>query len=120
KHEKHEQTGNREDVGKDGKKQVKEHSAAEENTDKQKALPKGLEKKRESGKALPPGWQKKLVKGEVLDQAVLEQATPVEPGTLPYIPANNDGEITVKVDNKFVRLINATHEIVDIIDDTAQ
>jgi hypothetical protein len=75
---------------------------------KEKPLPPGLQKKVDSGKQLPPGWQKKLVKGEKLDPEVYKQGKII-------IPINKHGEITIRVDDKVVRLVKATREIVEVL-----
>lgn len=71
-------------------------------------LPPGLQKKVDSGKQLPPGWKKKLIKGEKLDAEVYKQGKII-------IPINKHGEITIRVDDKVVRLINATREIIEVL-----
>lgn len=76
--------------------------------DKNKPLPPGLQKKVASGKALPPGWQKKLAKGEKIDEEVYKQGEIV-------VPINSHGEITLRVDDKVVRLYKATKEIIEIL-----
>ena len=76
--------------------------------DKDKQLPPGLQKKVASGKALPPGWQKKLAKGKKMDAEVYEQGKIV-------VPINSHGEITLRVDDKVVRLYKATREIIEVL-----
>lgn len=75
---------------------------------KQKQLPPGLQKKVERGGELPPGWQKKLRKGEILDQEVYDRGTVVK-------PADKNGIITIKIEDRVIRLIEATREIVSIL-----
>ena len=77
--------------------------------DKQDQLPPGLQKKAKSGKPLPPGWQKKIRVGERMDRTVFEQEAVI------VSPRTPDGLITVRVDGKFVRLVQDTMEIVDIL-----
>jgi hypothetical protein len=77
-------------------------------TNKDKSLPPGLQKKVDSGESLPPGWQKKLHKGEILDYRVYRQGSVV-------VPVNHEGIITIKVEGKVIRLMEATREIVDIL-----
>lgn len=82
---------------------------AQAKNDKQKELPPGLEKKVQSGKSLPPGWQKKLMKGDVLDRRVYEYGRVV----------NRDpehGTISIAAENKVIRVIENTREIVEIIE----
>lgn len=76
---------------------------------KQKSLNKGMQKKVDRGGELPKGWQKKLVVGEKLDQEVYRQSRTLK-------TENKKGEITVRIDNKVIRLYKATMEIVDILE----
>jgi hypothetical protein len=62
-----------------------------------------------SSGSLPPGWQKKLVKGEVLEEPIYKKSEVV-------IPVDSEGLLTVRVEGKLIRLIEATREIVDIVD----
>jgi len=71
-------------------------------------LPPGLQKKVMDGKPLPPGWQKKLVKGKTLDREVYRRCYRMT-------PVDDQGIITVMVDRRVLRLIEATLEIVEII-----
>lgn len=75
---------------------------------KQKEIPPGLQKKIIRGEELPPGWQKKLVKGEILDIEIYNQGKVIA-------PVDKRGLITIKVEDKTIRLIKATREIVDVI-----
>lgn len=74
-----------------------------------KSLPPGIEKKYERTGELPPGWEKKLDVGKRLDRDIYGHARVV-------VPLDNDGLITVRIENKVVRLIQATREIVEILD----
>lgn len=76
--------------------------------DKSKGLPPGLQKKVARGKALPPGWQKKLAVGQRMDKAVYDHGEVV-------VPVDKKGILTVRVEGKLVRLMSATHEIVEIL-----
>ena len=83
---------------------------------KQKNLPPGLAKKIQRGKELPPGWQKKLVKGEVLDNDVYLNAvilTREERQRFPQPPA---GTKLLKVQNKIIRVMDATRTILDVFE----
>ncbi len=71
-------------------------------------LPPGLQKKAASGKQLPPGWQKKLRKGAVLDRDVYRHGTVV-------VPLDPRGLITIRVDDRLIRLHKETRKIVDIL-----
>lgn len=72
-------------------------------------LPPGLQKKAERGQPLPPGWQKKLAVGDTLDHQVYDQGKVV-------LQDKKDGLLTIKVEGKLIRIIENTHEIVDILD----
>jgi hypothetical protein len=82
---------------------------AKKDKDKNKPLPQGLQMKLDRGGSLPPGWQKKLVKGEVLEESVYNHGEVV-------IPIDSDGMLTVRIEGKLIRLIEATREIVEIFD----
>jgi 23S rRNA C2498 (ribose-2'-O)-methylase RlmM len=85
--------------------------AASKNKDKQ--LPQGLQMKVDRGGSLPPGWQKKLVKGEVLEESVYNHSVLV-------IPLDSKGLLTVRVEGKLIRLVEATREIIEIVDSLNQ
>ncbi len=84
-------------------------AAAKDNKDKQKKLPPGLQKKLDRGGSLPPGWEKKLVRGEVMEAPVYAQSEVV-------IPVDSSGQVTVRVEDKLVKVIEATREIIDIVE----
>jgi hypothetical protein len=76
---------------------------------KNNPLPQGLQMKLDRGGSLPPGWQKKLVKGEILEKPIYNHSEVV-------IPLDSEGMLTVRVEGKLIRLIEATREIVEILD----
>ena len=76
---------------------------------KDKSLPPGIEKKYERTGELPPGWEKKLAVGNRLDRDIYNHARII-------VPLGEDGLVTVHIENKVVRLIQATREIVEILD----
>ena len=82
---------------------------AKKEKDEDKSLPRGLQMKLDRGGALPPGWQRKLAKGEVLEEPVYNQSEVV-------IPVDSDGMLTVRVEGKLIKIIEATREIVEIVD----
>ena len=82
---------------------------AKKEKDKNKQLPQGLQMKLDRGGSLPPGWQKKLAKGEVLEESVYNHGVVV-------IPIDSDGMLTVRIEGKLIKLIEATREIVEIFD----
>lgn len=81
-----------------------------------RSLPPGLAKKAARGKPLPPGWQKKLAAGQVMDPVVLAHAQPLPKNILGQLPPQPKGTIVVTVDDKAVRLIEATQTIIDVFD----
>ena len=82
---------------------------AKKEKDKNKPLPQGLQMKLDRGGSLPPGWQKKLVKGEVLEETVYDHSVLV-------IPLDPKGLLTVRVEGKLIQLVEATREIIEIVD----
>ncbi|AZZ94980.1 hypothetical protein EUZ85_00515 [Hahella sp. KA22] len=74
--------------------------------DKKHDLPPGLQKKVDRGGQLPPGWQKKLHKGDILDQTVYDHGV---------IYPDDDGVETVYVEDKIIKIIKSTREIIDIL-----
>ena len=73
-----------------------------------KQPPSGIQKKLDRDGSLPPGWEKKLVKGQKMEQEVFKQGEIV-------VPINDKGEITVRVEDKVVRLYEATKEIIEVL-----
>ncbi|MDH5327274.1 MAG: hypothetical protein OEZ68_05440 [Gammaproteobacteria bacterium] len=71
-------------------------------------LPPGLAKKAAKGQELPPGWKKKLAKGTTLDPLVFAAAVEVS-------QPDSKGLISVKVEDKVLRLVKETREIIDIL-----
>jgi len=76
---------------------------------KDKQLPQGLQMKLDRGGSLPPGWQKKLVKGEILGEPIYSHSVLV-------IPLDSKGLLTVRVEGKLIQLVEATREIIEIVD----
>lgn len=74
---------------------------------KHKHLPPGLQKKLDRGHSLPPGWQKKIARGEVLDLHTYQHAEII-------IPIDRYGVVSILIDDRIVRLIHATREILDV------
>ena len=78
-------------------------------------LPPGLKKKAASGKALPPGWQKKIAPGEVMPREVYGIAEPLPKDVRSKLPPEPKGTVTVKVDDRIVRVYESTREIIDVL-----
>lgn len=83
-------------------------SIAEAKPDNEKQLPPGLQKKLARGGELPPGWEKKLRPGEPLDNDVYSAANIVA-------PLDQHGVITVEIEGRIIRLIEASREIIAIL-----
>ena len=71
-------------------------------------LPPGLEKKVARGDTLPPGWQKKLQVGGVLDRDVYRHGVIIG-------SSRHDGIVDLRVDDRIIRLVEDSREIVDIL-----
>jgi hypothetical protein len=74
--------------------------------DKSKKLPPGLQMKADKGQALSSGWKKKLSKGSTLNKTVYDQGKII-------VPIDDKGIVTIRVEDKMIRLMKATREIVD-------
>ncbi|MEW6306310.1 MAG: hypothetical protein AB1705_22820 [Verrucomicrobiota bacterium] len=83
---------------------------------KAKNLPPGLQKKVARGGNLPPGWQKKLARGEVMSAEVFKVCTPLPAEVVVKLPPPPKGVITVTIEGKVVRLLEATREILDVFE----
>lgn len=83
---------------------------------KLKSLPPGLAKKVARGESLPPGWQKKIARGEVMPFVVYQEITPLPEVILVKMPAQPFGTRLGYIDNKIVRIAEATRTIVDVFD----
>lgn len=70
-------------------------------------LPPGLQKKAAHGN-LPPGWQKKLAVGRHLDRDIYAHGRILS-------PVDRYGYVTVQIEDRRLRLIAATLEIIDIL-----
>jgi len=92
---------------KHAQKHADKHGHNHDYNHKHKRLPPGLRKKLERGGALPPGWQKKVARGEVLDIRVYRHGRVI-------VPLDRHGAISILVDNRVIRLIKATREILDV------
>ncbi len=80
----------------------------------ERRLPPGLAKRLSRGGNLPPGWEKKCVPGEVLPPEVYQACHPLPAELRVNLPPAPDLTVTVAVDGKIVRLLEATREILDV------
>ncbi len=81
-----------------------------------KPLNKGMQKRLERGKALPPGWQKKIARGEPVPDDIWRYHEPLPGSVIRRLPPQPQGVVTVRIDNKILRVIEATHVILDVFD----
>lgn len=82
---------------------------------KQKKLPPGLQKKLARGGQLPPGWQKKVARGEVLDGDIYESSSGLPKSILDRLPSGPDGTSIRHIEDRVVRIVDATREILDVL-----
>ncbi|TJY61891.1 hypothetical protein E4T66_06475 [Sinimarinibacterium sp. CAU 1509] len=83
---------------------------------KDKKLNKGMEKRLASGKGLPPGWQKKMSRGDVVPSDIWRYHEPLPSSIIRRLPPQPEGVVTVRIDNQVVRVIEATHVLLDAFD----
>ena len=76
-----------------------------------KHLPPGLQKKLARGGQLPPGWQKKVARGEVLE--LPSSALPEQ--WRRRLPAQPPGTSIRRVEDRIVRVLDATNVIIDVL-----
>lgn len=82
---------------------------------KPKSLPPGLEKKVELGGELPPGWQMKIARGEVLDRDFYRTYSRTLPEEiLRRLPAGPDGTSMRRINDRILRVDDATRTILDV------
>ncbi|WP_461482002.1 hypothetical protein, partial [Porticoccus sp.] len=81
---------------------------------KQKSLPPGLRKKLERGGELPPGWQRKVARGEVLDSELYGHSRSLPEEFLHRLPRSVDGTSLRRIDDRVVRIMDATRTILDV------
>ena len=77
---------------------------------KSKHLPPGLAKNLERGKPLPPGWQKKIAPGKVLEEDIYAHGKILA-------PLDPLGIVTIKIDDKVLRVHEKSMEILKILTD---
>ena len=75
---------------------------------KGKQLPPGLEKNVKRGKPLPPGWQKKIAPGKVIEKDIYTQGKII-------VPLDPLGIVTIKIDDKVLRVQEKSMEILEIL-----
>ena len=94
---------------------VKQHGGDSKGK-KGKNLPPGLAKKVARGGKLPPGWEAKVVRGQILSVEIFEQAHPLPRELTVHLPVPPVGTITIAIEGRLVRLLEATREILDVFE----
>ena len=79
-------------------------------------LPPGLAKKVAEGGSLPPGWQKKISKGGVIPADIYKHAEPLPKDIILQLPPLAAGMSLMKIDNRIVKVADATKTIIDVIE----
>ena len=90
---------------------VKQHLADIRAAQSKKPTPKAAR-----GAKLPPGWQKKITRGEILPETVYAQIQPLPEVVIRKLPSPPAGTILVILDDKVLRLLEATSTIVDVFE----
>jgi Ni/Co efflux regulator RcnB len=83
---------------------------------KSRHLPPGLAKKVARGGSLPPGWQEKIVVGQPVPPEIYEHCEPLPKEVAIKLPVPPVGTVMVTVEGKVARILEATHEILDVFD----
>ena len=65
---------------------------------------------------MPPNWEKKLKRGEVLPDVVLQESQPLPRELTAKLPTGPKGSAMIGIEGKVVRMMVATHEILDVFD----
>ena len=102
------------DDEKEHKKHKNKNDKQYKKSQKQKPLPKGLQKKLARGGELPPGWQKKVARGEVLDSDLYAASNRLPDGILDQLE-NIEGTSVRQVDDRVVRILDSTGIILDVL-----
>lgn len=78
-------------------------------------LPPGLRMKLARGGELPPGWQRKVARGEVLEEDLYRSSYDLPPEWRRKLPPGPPGTSIRRIDDRVVRIIDATREILDVL-----
>jgi len=65
---------------------------------------------------LPPAWEKKLKRGEVLPEVILQEVQPLPREVLAKLQTGPRGTAMVGMEGKVIRMMAASHEILDVFD----
>lgn len=77
-------------------------------------LPPGLQKKEARGKELPPGWRKKIARGQVLHRDLRPHIRDLPHDLERDLPRSPRGTRLYQLEDKIIRVVEATFEIVDV------
>jgi hypothetical protein len=79
-----------------------------------RSLPPGLAKKVARGGKLPPGWANECLPGKIMPVEVYHECHPLPPELTVKLPVPPVGTVTVAVDGRVMRILQATREILDV------
>jgi len=65
---------------------------------------------------MPANWEKRLKRGEVLPDVVLRESQPLPRELTAKLPTGPKGSVMIGTEGKVIRMMVATHEILDIFD----
>ncbi|PLX48348.1 MAG: hypothetical protein C0613_11325 [Desulfobulbaceae bacterium] len=77
-------------------------------------LPPGLQKKEARGKELPPGWRMKIARGAVLPRDLRPHIRDLPHDLERDLPRPPRGTRFYQLEDKIIRVVEATFEIVDV------
>ena len=65
---------------------------------------------------MPANWEKRLKRGEVLPDVVLRESQPLPRELTAKLPTGPKGSVMIGTEGKVIRMMVATHEILDVFD----
>lgn len=83
---------------------------------RERALPKGLQKKLARGGGLPPGWQRKLEQGAALTPELRAAGEPLPRALTEALDPDGQADEILRIEDKVVRVSRGEGTIVDVID----
>ena len=64
---------------------------------------------------MPLGWQKKLARGEVIDEVIYRHSRDLPEQVMRQLSTVPQGTSVRRVENRIVRIMDATHTILDVL-----
>jgi len=65
---------------------------------------------------MPPNWEKRLKRGEVMPEIVVHECQPLPRELTAKLPTGPKGTVLVGTEGRIIRMMAATHEILDVFD----